>query len=753
MRTPEADDPLPPIKNNGLDMENYSLSQTLGDTTVQGQPLLIDGELFAAVKVSESCWTLEDHETVSILLPKCKQWEWWKSLVKGDPAIDTRRCLPGVRRLDGLGYEAERHMRKLLFDYGQKCKGLPTSEDCPEVLQKFILFEPLPSSILRVNLVIIKSPAANAPPFYPKANPSAGFPGSSPVNGPYGVQSTGFNNPRPETLRPLSTSNFQSMPTYQQPSPMYINRGPVAKNEAPPRIIPISDLNPYQGRWTIKARVTAKGELNARGEVVDQFYNQIEAGQIYLISRGSLSKTCSEGIFNHLNNEHEIFLDSTSTIQQCYEDDNRIPRQQFHFRTIKTNDFGPSASKAGFTTPNPGPDSAGVGIDGSRGIAPTTAGQARSAQHNLHPSGKLFWLLETMDFWMKGINKDTSDFSFNESGIQGCPFLKNINKPTSFSFSSLNFPMPVQGAKGPIFEDGPNFDMAFKIFHGKDGIVPLSGRPDVHCDRVKQQPTAQFNPLAARAATISLSAFSSGGPFGFGPFWDKWKNQNKKSDSSNKQEPSQKGDSANHEASGNEWLKTGNCPISKSYRAVSHVLPLVATAFQLPPGMKLICPPAVVAARAALARTALVKNLRPRPLPAKMFVIALLGMAANVPLGAWKEHTEKFSLSWFVAVHAAVPFIAMLRKSVLMPKTAMAMTIGASILGQVIGSRAERRRLKGGAETAAIAGAAAVDEYNDPSQVNPFPVAVSHCGEEGNIWRSNPVKAGRPPSSSNNVCY
>ncbi|KAK8537831.1 hypothetical protein V6N12_043977 [Hibiscus sabdariffa] len=154
MRTPEADDPLPPIKNNGLDMENYSLSQTLGDTTVQGQPLLIDGELFAAVKVSESCWTLEDHETVSILLPKCKQWEWWKSLVKGDPAIDTRRCLPGVRRLDGLGYEAERHMRKLLFDYGQKCKGLPTSEDCPEVLQKFILFEPLPSSILRVNLVI-----------------------------------------------------------------------------------------------------------------------------------------------------------------------------------------------------------------------------------------------------------------------------------------------------------------------------------------------------------------------------------------------------------------------------------------------------------------------------------------------------------------------------------------------------------------------------------------------------------------------
>ncbi|KAE8693180.1 hypothetical protein F3Y22_tig00110816pilonHSYRG00048 [Hibiscus syriacus] len=361
-----------------------------------------------------------------------------------------------------------------------------------------------------------------------------------------------------------------------------------------------------------------------------------------------------------------------------------------------------------------------------------------------------------MDFRLKGINEDMSECSFNESNIQRCPFLNNINKPTNFSFSPLNFPAPVQGAKGPIFEDGPNFDMAFKVFHGKDGVVPLSGRSDVHCDRVKQEPTTQFNPLAARTATISLSAFSSGGPFGFGPFWDKWKNQKKKPDSSNKQEPCQKGNSSNHEAFGNEWLQTGNCPISKSYRVLSHVLPLVATSFQPPPGIKLRCPPAVVAARAALARTALVKNLRPQPLPAKMFVIALLGMAANVPLGAWKEHTKKFSLSWFVAVHAAVPFIAMLRKSVLMPKTAMALTIGASILGlKAATERLRRQRLKAVAEREKVAAetaiAASVAEYNDLSQVDPF--TVSHCGREGTIWGPNPVKAGRPSASSNNVCY
>ncbi|XP_010535900.1 PREDICTED: uncharacterized protein LOC104811053 [Tarenaya hassleriana] len=302
------------------------------------------------------------------------------------------------------------------------------------------------------------------------------------------------------------------------------------------------------------------------------------------------------------------------------------------------------------------------------------------------------------------MDQEASECPFYEKEIQRCPFLRNIDKPTNFSFSPMSLPIPVPGARGPIFEDGPSFDMVFKVFHGKDGIVPLSGRSSFDDDDDQDREIVpvlapQFNPLAGNVATISLSAFGPGGPFSFGPFSDKWKKQQKKSKPSNTQEPSsQAGDSSEHEALGNEWLKTGNCPIAKSFRAVSGVLPLVATALRPPPGMKLRCPAPIVAARAALSKTALVKNLRPQPLPAKMLAIALMGMAANVPLGAWKEHTEKFSVSWFVAIHAAVPFIAMLRKSVLMPKTAMALTIGASILGQVIGSRAERYRLKAVAE-------------------------------------------------------
>ncbi|XP_034216514.1 uncharacterized protein LOC117628224 isoform X2 [Prunus dulcis] len=330
-----------------------------------------------------------------------------------------------------------------------------------------------------------------------------------------------------------------------------------------------------------------------------------------------------------------------------------------------------------------------------------------------------------MDFLFKGMNGDASECPSAED-MQRCPFLRNINKPTCFSFTPISLPIPVHGAKGPIFEDAPNFDMAFKLFHGKDGVVPLSGRSYSHLDILEPKPEPQFNPLAAKAATISMSAFGPGGPFSFGSFSDKWKKNN--SDSSSKKEtPTQNGDSSKHEALGNEWLKTGNCPIAKSYRAMSHVLPLVATALQPPLSMKLRCPPAVVAARAALARTALVKNLRPQPLPAKMLVIAAL------------------------AVHAAVPFIAMLRKSVVMPKTAMALTISASILGQVIGSRAERVRLKAVAEKERVAAQTTIEStvagYN-PSQVDGR--TGGHCAAEGMIFY--PRKSTGPTSSSN-VCF
>lgn len=70
--------------------------------------------------------------------------------------------------------------------------------------------------------------------------------------------------------------------------------------------------------------------------------------------------------------------------------------------------------------------------------------------------------------------------------------------------------------------------MAFKLFHGHNGVVPLSGKSYMHEENVEPMPVMQFNPLAGKAASIGLSAFGLGGPFGFDFFSKKW-NENKKS--------------------------------------------------------------------------------------------------------------------------------------------------------------------------------------------------------------------------------
>ncbi|KAK6120373.1 hypothetical protein DH2020_045853 [Rehmannia glutinosa] len=173
---------------------------------------------------------------------------------------------------------------------------------------------------------------------------------------------TSFTHGKTSSFQNQSNNTQSFRPTIQppyQPPPNYKNHGAIMRNEAPARIIPIAALNPYQGRWAIKARVTAKGDLrrynNARGDgkvfsfdlldsdggeirvtcfnaVVDRFYDTIEVGKVYVISKGSLKP--AQKNFNHLKNEWEIFLETTSSVDLCPDEDSSIPRQQFSFRPI-----------------------------------------------------------------------------------------------------------------------------------------------------------------------------------------------------------------------------------------------------------------------------------------------------------------------------------------------------------------------------------------------------------------------------------
>ncbi|CAI9113477.1 OLC1v1014087C1 [Oldenlandia corymbosa var. corymbosa] len=84
-------------------------------------------------------------------------------------------------------------------------------------------------------------------------------------------------------------------PPYQPP-PNFKGHGAIMKNEAPACIIPIAALNPYQGRWAIKARVTAKGNLhrynNAKG---DACRTQSEALKKTVLIPAAVGETSESG--------------------------------------------------------------------------------------------------------------------------------------------------------------------------------------------------------------------------------------------------------------------------------------------------------------------------------------------------------------------------------------------------------------------------------------------------------------------------
>ncbi|XP_058095928.1 protein BOBBER 1-like [Magnolia sinica] len=159
-----------PNSGNGLDLDKYSWTQTLQETTVnvpvprgtksrfitceikknhlkvglKGQPPIIDGELFQPVKADDCFWSIEDEKYISILLTKQNQMEWWKCLIKGDPEIDTQKVEPENSKLSDLDPETRQTVEKMMFDQRQKAMGLLTSDEMQknEILKKFMAEHP-----------------------------------------------------------------------------------------------------------------------------------------------------------------------------------------------------------------------------------------------------------------------------------------------------------------------------------------------------------------------------------------------------------------------------------------------------------------------------------------------------------------------------------------------------------------------------------------------------------------------------------
>ncbi|KAH9945846.1 replication factor-a protein [Epithele typhae] len=123
-------------------------------------------------------------------------------------------------------------------------------------------------------------------------------------------------------------------------------------------IYPIESLSPYQNNWTIKARVTNKSDIrtwsNQRGEgklfnmtlmdesgeiratafnaAVDQFYDRIQEGKVYTISKAKVN--LAKRKFSNVNNEYELTLERNTEIEEVH-DATDVPTVKFTFVTIE----------------------------------------------------------------------------------------------------------------------------------------------------------------------------------------------------------------------------------------------------------------------------------------------------------------------------------------------------------------------------------------------------------------------------------
>jgi hypothetical protein len=67
-------------------------------------------------------------------------------------------------------------------------------------------------------------------------------------------------------------------------------------------------------------------------------------------------------------------------------------------------------------------------------------------------------------------------------------------------------------------------------------------------------------------------------------------------------------------------------------------------------------------------------------------ILALIAFALNVPFGAWRATTQRFSLRWFLALHLPIPFVFLLRIESGHSWRVIPIMLAACIAGQLAGS-------------------------------------------------------------------
>ena len=75
----------------------------------------------------------------------------------------------------------------------------------------------------------------------------------------------------------------------------------------------------------------------------------------------------------------------------------------------------------------------------------------------------------------------------------------------------------------------------------------------------------------------------------------------------------------------------------------------------------------------------------------RFIIVLIVSFGISVPLGTWRAISKKFSISWFAAIHLAVPIIYYFRVSNDFPYWTIPAFVAASLLGQVAGGSLKGR--------------------------------------------------------------
>ncbi|OMP08017.1 Nucleic acid binding, tRNA/helicase-type [Corchorus olitorius] len=142
------------------------------------------------------------------------------------------------------------------------------------------------------------------------------------------------------------------------------NMAPSTRMAMSRRVHPLVSLNPYQGNWTIKVRLTSKGNMrtykNARGEgcvfnveltdedgtqiqatmfneAARKFFDKFQLGKVYYISKGTLKLANKQ--FKTVKNDYEMTLNENSMVEEASNEESFIPETKFNF--VPIDQLGP----------------------------------------------------------------------------------------------------------------------------------------------------------------------------------------------------------------------------------------------------------------------------------------------------------------------------------------------------------------------------------------------------------------------------